>query len=574
MLDRAAVDALFAPDLPEPEHWELRYPPRTLPHGAEVTRFGPSPTGNLHIGGLYTALISRDVAHQSHGRYLVRVEDTDRAREVAGALDQFARAFDYFGLSADEGAGHEGAGHEGGQADERVDEQGDLASAPGGQADDRGDYGPYRQSVREAIYHSYVRRLLREGKAYLCFATREELAQLSARQEAAKVPTGYYGEWALWRDAEPARIEARLAAGAPYVVRFRSPNEAGRVAFTDAIRGRLEQEANRNDAVILKSSDSSPRLPTYHLAHVVDDHLMRVTTVIRGEEWISSVPLHVQLFAALGLTPPRYAHVAPLLKQIKGGKRKLSKRKDPEAGVDYYIAAGYPAPAVEYYLRGLANGRLAELPLSEALTAPIRLEECGVAGPLVDLAKLEDVSGDYIATLSGAEVLAALRQWAAEFDPEVAAALDADPDLALRALAVEREGVANPRKDLRKWSDVRAAYGFFFPSLFTPVTGHDDERVAALGVPAAAGLAFARDLIGRYRPETDGSVWFGQIREAAGRHGFAPNAKEYRRDPEAYAGSIREASQLVRVAVTGATRSPDLHAVSRAIGDAEFLRRS
>ncbi len=571
MLDRAVVDGLFAPDLPETDHWERHYAPRSLPDGAEVTRFGPSPTGNLHIGGLYTAMLSRDVARHSDGRYLLRVEDTDQAREVAGALAQFARAFDYFELAPDEGPTLATAPDTTASATGAAEGPA-LATAPGASTN-RGDYGPYRQSAREAVYHSYVRQLLREGKAYPCFATREELAEQTARQEAAKVPTGYYGEWATWRDADPALVAERLAAGAPYVVRFRSPNEVGRVSFDDVIRGRLEHEANRNDAVILKSSDAAPRLPTYHLAHVVDDHLMRVTTVVRGEEWISSVPLHLQLFAALDLPVPRYAHVAPLLKAIKGGKRKLSKRKDPEAGVDYYLAAGYPAAAVQYYLRGLANGRLAELPLAEALQTPIRLDRCGVAGPLVDLAKLEDISGDYIASLPSAEVLTALRRWAAEYDPEVAAALDADPELALRALAVEREGVENPRKDLRKWSDVRSAYGFFFPQLFTPVTGHDDERVAALGVPAAAAAAFVRDLVDHYHPEDDGSVWFGQLREAAGRQGFAANAKEYRRDPDAYPGSIREASQLVRVAVTGATRSPDLHAVSRAIGDVEFLQR-
>ena len=259
----------------------------------------------------------------------------------------------------------------------------------------------------------------------------------------------------------------------PYVVRFRAPELSGdgRVSFVDAIRGKLSHEANRNDTVILKASDQSPRLPTYHFAHAVDDHLMRVTLVIRSEEWISSVPLHQQLFAALGHPPITYAHIAPLMKQIPGGKRKLSKRKDPEAGVDFYIAAGYPALAVLYYLRGLANGRLAELPLAEALATPIRLDQCGTAGPLVDLVKLEDISADHIATLPGAEVLAAVSAWAQIYDPELAAVLATEQELALRALAVERDGVANPRKDLRKWSDFRTAYGFFFPALFTPLSG-------------------------------------------------------------------------------------------------------
>ncbi|MGH3767388.1 MAG: glutamate--tRNA ligase [Pseudonocardiaceae bacterium] len=551
MLDRAVIDALFPPDLPEPEHWEQRYPPRPLPEGAQVTRFGPSPTGFVHIGGIYVATIDRDIATRSGGVYLVRVEDTDQSREVEGALVQFARAFGYFGISPDEN-----------DTDEN-------------DTDENGSYGPYRQSARDHIYLTYVRELLRQGKAYLCFATKDELAGITARQQAAKLPTGYYGSWAIWREADPAAVQAKLADGAPYVVRFRAPDgaEGRRVRFTDAIRGELEHEANRNDTVILKSSDHSPRLPTYHFAHAVDDHLMRVTLVIRGEEWISSVPLHLQLFDALGFQQATYAHIAPLMKQIPGGKRKLSKRADPEASVDFYIEAGYPAEAVLYYLRGLANGRLAELPLHEALATPIRLDQCGVAGPLVDLVKLEDISADHIATLPGARVLDAVRTWAGQFDPDLATVLDAEHDLALRALAVEREGVANPRKDLRKWSDFRAAYGFFFRQLFTTMSGPTDERLIPLGVEADIVASFARDFAEGYQHLDDSQEWFTQIRELAAKYGFAPNAKEYKKSPGTYPGSIREASQLVRVALTGSTRSPDLHAVATALGAAEVLRR-
>ncbi|MGH3792143.1 MAG: glutamate--tRNA ligase, partial [Pseudonocardiaceae bacterium] len=511
MLDRAVIDALFPIDLPEPGHWEQRYPPRQLPGGAQVTRFGPSPTGFVHIGGIYVATIDRDVAAHSGGIYLVRVEDTDQSREVEGALAQFARAFDYFGI-------------------------------PSGEDDEHGSYGPYRQSARDQIYLTYVRELLRQGKAYLCFATKDELAGITARQQAAKIPTGYYGSWAIWRDADPAAVRAKLAEGTPYVVRFRVPDdiEGRRVRFTDAIRGELEHEANRNDTVVLKSSDQSPRLPTYHFAHAVDDHLMRVTLVIRGEEWISSVPLHLQLFDALGFARVTYAHIAPLMKQIPGGKRKLSKRTDPEAGVDFYIEAGYPAEAVLYYLRGLANGRLAELPLHAALATPIQLDQCGVAGPLVDLVKLEDISADYIATLSGHQILDTVRTWAGHFDPDLATVLDAEQDLALRALAVEREGVDNPRKDLRKWSDFRAAYGFFFPQLFTSLSGPTDERLMSLGVDAAIAACFAQDFADSYQHLDDSQEWFNQIRELAAKHGFAPNAKEYKKNPDTYPGSIRE----------------------------------
>jgi glutamyl-tRNA synthetase len=534
------IDALFPADLPEPEFWEQRYPPRDLPAGALVTRLGPSPTGFMHIGTIYMAMIDLDVAHRSAGRYLVRIEDTDQAREVPGALEQFGRAFAYFGLPPDEEEGE-------------------------------GDYGPYHQSERSAIYMSYARELLRQGKAYLCFATAEELAGMRKQQQEAKVPPGYYGRWALWRDASPEQVRAKLAEGAPYVVRFRSPGTPGRrVEFDETIRGRMSAEDNYNDVVILKSSQHAERLPTYHFAHAVDDHLMRVNLVIRGEEWLPSVPMHLQLFDALGFEPPQYAHTALLMKQIPGGKRKLSKRKDPEASVDFYTEAGYPAKAVLYYLRGLANGALAEMPLDEALDAPIRLSELGGAGPLIDQVKLEDISADYIATLSPQEILTALRTWASQYDPELAAVLDARQELALAALAVERVGVDNPRKDLRKWSDFRHAYGFFFPELFTPVR-LGDERLGAL--PDESVRAFAADFAGGYQDLADRNEWFEQVRDLAAKHGFAPTNKQYKQAPEDYLGSIKEASQVIRVALTGSRMSPDLASVARVLGRDEVLLR-
>lgn len=540
MLDRALVDGLFPSDLPDPSHWEQRYPARELADGAQVTRFAPSPTGFVHIGGVYTATIAKDVADHSAGSYFVRVEDTDQSREVEGVAAQFDRAFEYFGIASEE----------------PVD----------------GPYGPYLQSAREQIYLSYVRELMRGGKAYPCFATRDELAEMTKRQQATKVPTGYYGSWAVWRDADPDEVAAKLAAGDDHVVRFRSPGvQSGRVSFEDAIRGRLEHEANRNDVVVLKSSATSPRLPTYHFAHAVDEHLMGVTLVIRGEEWISSVPLHLQLFEALGFAAPRYAHVAPLMKQDGGSKRKLSKRKDPEASVDFYVEAGYPSDAVLYYLRGLANGRLAETPLDQALTEPIRLEECGVAGPLVDMVKLADISGDHIATLSGPEVLGAVAEWAAERDPELVTVLTEHRGLAERAIDVERVGVDNPRKDLVRWSDFRSIYGFFFPPLFTEVTDASDERFG--GLDASLVRKLAADFADNYVWSDDQSTWFAQIRELAARHGFAPNPKTYKADPDSYPGVLRDAANAIRVAITGATRSPDLHAVCSALGTDEVLRR-
>jgi len=541
MLSQDLIDSLFPDDLPEPGYWNERYPPRALPAGAEVTRFAPSPTGFLHIGGVFTAALDQDVAHQTGGVYLVRIEDTDQARLEESAVSQFDVGFAYFGIRPDE-------------------------------TDLSGRYDPYTQSARARIYLSYVRELLRQGKAYPCFATKEELAEISARQRAIGALPGYYGEWAIWRDAPAEQVEQRLAAGDPYVVRFRSPGIGGhRVSFTDEIRGEITQDDNRNDAVVLKSSDTEPRLPTYHLAHAVDDHLMRVTLVIRGEEWLSSVPLHHQLFDALGFPRIRYAHVAALMKQEGSSRRKLSKRKDPEMNVAYYIEQGFAPEAVLYYLRGLANGRLAEMPLPDALAAPIRLSECGTAGPLLDMVKLDDICADFVATLSGAEILERVIPWAATYDPGLAEVLRAELDLALRALAIEREGVPNPRKDLRKWADFRQVYGYFFPEIFELVADPADPRFG--GLEPELVRALASGFAASYRPPAPDFTWFDQIRELAARLGFAPSPKVYKADPGAYPGSIREASQAIRVLLTGTQRSPDLPQVADAMGTDEVLRR-
>ncbi len=541
MLSQHLIDSLFPPDLNDPEHWERRYPPRDLPEGAEVTRFSPSPTGFLHIGGVYVATVDVDVARHSGGRYLVRLEDTDQARVTEGAAEQFAEAFAYFSIGPDED-------------------------------DQTARYGPYAQSERADIYLTYVRELLRQGKAYPCFATKQDLEEIAARQRAAGALPGYYGKWAIWRDTPEEQVAERLAAGDPYVVRFRSPGVAGaRVSFTDEIRGELTLDDNRNDAVILKSSDTEPRLPTYHFAHAVDEHLMRVTLVIRGEEWISSVPLHLQLFDALGFPRVRYAHVALLMKQDGGSRRKLSKRRDPEASVTFYIEQGFPAPAVQYYLRGLANGRLAEMPLDQALAEPIRLSEMGTAGPLVDMVKLDDICADYIATLPGEQILAEVITWARRYDPDLVPVLEAHRPLALKALAIERENTNKPRKDLRKWADFRVVYGYFFAEMFEPVTDPADPRFSGLDPDLVR--AVADGFVRTYTPPGDDVDWFGQIRQLAADLGFAPDQKVYKQDPEAYPGSIREASQVIRVLLTGTQQSPDLAQVAAALGTEEVLRR-
>ena len=538
MLTTEAIDSLFDAELPEPSHWESLYPPRNLPPSAIVTRFGPSPTGFLHTGGVYVATLGKNLAHHSGGSYFIRIEDTDQAREVPGSREQFARAFKYFCIESDEN-------------------------------DSNSKWGPYEQSKRERIYHTYARELLRTDRAYLCFCTREELAQMTEEQNAAKVQTGYYGSWARCRHFSQTEVMSRLEAGKTYAIRFRSPDgppqgSPWRVEFIDLIRGRIEHQDNVNDIVLLKGSDQTPRLPTYHFAHVVDDTLMRVNVVLRGEEWISSVPVHLQLFNALGFSPTPYAHIAPLMKFDGASRRKLSKRKDNEADVAYYIDSGYPSGAVLHYLRGLANSRFAEMTFAESASAALSLSDCGVAGPIFDLVKLESISREFIAQLPIDEALEALLTWARENDPELATVVTGNLPLVHRIFANERQpGVQ--RKDLAKWNEFRERYGLYFQELFPPVSDPTDPRFAPVKPDMVVKLA--QSFADSYRHEDDKEAWFEQIRSLASDHGFAPTAGQYKKNPENFAGSIGHVSNAIRIALTGLTTSPDLFLVAHNLGD-------
>ena len=535
------INTLFDAELPEPSHWESCYPPRNLPAHAIVTRFAPSPTGFLHTGGVYVATLGKNLAHHSAGSYFVRIEDTDQAREVPGSREQFARAFKYFHIESDEN-------------------------------DSNSKWGPYEQSKRELIYHTYARELLRNGHAYLCFCTREELAQMTEEQVEAKVQTGYYGSWARCRNCTQAEVMSRLEAGKPYAIRFRSPDgPPRRVEFVDLIRGRIEHQDNVNDVVLLKSSDQSPRLPTYHFAHVVDDTLMRVTVVLRGEEWISSVPVHLQLFKALGFEPTPYAHIAPLMKFDGASRRKLSKRKDNEADVAFYIGSGYPAGAVLHYLRGLANSRFAEMTFAESASSALSLSECGVAGPIFDLVKLESISREFIAQLPAEEALEDLLTWARDYDPELATMVSNNLPLARRIFANERQPGAMQRKDLAKWEEFRPAYGLYFNELFSLTSDPSDPRFAPVAPDMVVKLA--KDFADSYRHEEDKEAWFEQIRRLAATHGFAPTAGQYKKNPENFAGSISHVSNTIRIALTGLKQSPELFLVAHNLGEEEVLRR-
>lgn len=498
-------------------------PDRSLAHGRGLRR---------HTG--------KNLAHHSGGSYFIRIEDTDQAREVPGSREQFAHAFKYFRIESDEN-------------------------------DSNSKWGPYEQSKREPIYHTYARELLRTDRAYPCFCTREELAQMTEEQTAAKLQTGYYGSWARCRTLSQTEVTNRLQLGNPYTIRFRSPGDPSkRVEFVDLIRGRIEHQDNVNDIVLLKGSDQSPRLPTYHFAHVVDDTLMRVTVVLRGEEWISSVPVHLQLFNALGFEPIPYAHIAPLMKFDGASRRKLSKRKDNEADVAFYIDSGYPAGAVLHYLRGLANSRFAEMTFEESASSALRLSECGVAGPIFDPVKLESICREFVAQLPTEEALESLLTWSRENDLELSAILSRNLPLVRRIFANERQP-ALQRKDLAKWGEFRGAYGLYFLELFPLVSDPSDPRFAPVEPDMVVKLA--KDFADSYRHEEDKEAWFEQIRRLAAAHGFAPTAGQYKKNPESFAGSISHVSNAIRIALTGLKQSPELFLVAHNLGEDEVLRR-
>ena len=519
---------------------EADYPPRSLPEGAKVTRMSPSPTGFMHLGNLFGAIADERLAHQSGGVFYLRIEDTDQKREVPGAVETILKVFSDYELPFDEGATADG---------------------------DNGAYGPYRQRQREGIYRAYAKRLVRQGKAYPCFCTEEELAAIREKQAAEKANFGYYGSWAVHRDTPLSEVESRVAAGEPFVLRFRSEGDPGRrTKFTDLVRGTMELPENDQDVVLLKSDG----IPTYHFAHVVDDHLMGTTHVVRGEEWLATLPIHIQLFGAMGWKMPKYVHTAQLMKLENGNKRKLSKRKDPELALDFYQRQGYCVAAVKEYLMTLLNSnfedwRLAnpDAPLDKF---PFNTKKMGVSGALFDIEKLGDVSKNVISRMSAAEVADRLTAWAREYDPGFCALLERDPAYTEAILSIGRGG-KKPRKDIAVWSGAKEYLSFFFDELFT-CDGAYPENVSA-----ADAKRILDEYAAIYDPADDSGVWFDRIKALAERLGYAANMKDYKQNPSAYRGSVADVSMVLRVAVTGRQNSPDMYEIMRLLGRERVLRR-
>ena len=539
-MDYQALSELLFPNVTDtPESLEEKYPVRQVPEGAVITRMAPSPTGFVHLGNLVQGLTSERMAHQSGGVLFLRVEDTDAKREVPGAVEVLINTLKHYGIHFDEGATMDG---------------------------DFGNYGPYRQRERAAIYHVYAKKLVAEGKAYPCFCTEEELSAMREQQEANKETTGYYGQYAIWRDRPMEDIQAQLDAGNPWVLRFRSTGcIENQFKFDDLVKGKLTITENNVDHVLLKSDG----IPTYHFAHAVDDHLMRTTHVVRGDEWLPSLPFHIQLFQALGFKLPKYVHIGPLMKMDGTSKRKLSKRKDPELALTYYKSEGFPVEAVYEYIMTLLNSNYEDWrranPNAPSTDFKFNPKKLNPAGNLFDYAKLTDVSKNEIAKMDAEKVYILLLEWAKEFDPDFGAKLEANPDYAKRILAIGRGG-KKPRKDLAVWKDAKPYMGFFYDEyLEQPV--FDDRFDQKLIADALNRFLDSFDLA------DDSGVWFEKVKAVAVEIGFTTDMKAYKANPDAFPGTVADVSTFIRLAVTGKTNSPDLYTVMQILGYDRTVQR-
>lgn len=523
-----------------PQDYEALYPPRDLPAGAMVTRLGPSPTGFIHLGNLYVALANQRLAAQSGGCFFLRIEDTDQKREVEGAVEAVISSLDYFGVRFDEGAGVSG---------------------------ETGDYGPYFQSRRALIYQCFVKELVRRGMAYPCLCSEEDLSDVRSRQELAGENPGYYGAYARCRELSIEEIRQGKEAGTPFVIRFRSFGDPGKnFEVEDGIRGLLSMPENDQDVVILKQNG----IPTYHFAHVVDDHLMRTTHVVRGEEWLSSLPVHAALFKAMDWPLPVYCHTTVLMKLEGETKRKLSKRKDPELSLSYYRGQGYHPLAVREYLMTILNSNYEEWRLANP-GAPMEefvfsTDKMSSSGTLFDLDKLNDVSKEVMARLSDGEIYDFLVEWASHDRKELLSLFTERKDILMRILAMDRHG-DKPRKDFAYGAQIFEYIRYFFDEYYTPL----DEYPASVG--KGDRIAILKGYLASYDHQDDRAAWFDRIRELGASLGYAAKPKDYKNNPELYKGHVGDVSTVIRIALMGRASSPDLWEIQQIMGEDQAARR-
>lgn len=535
------ADWLFPDVATTIDELEQRFPHRDLAEGAMITRLGPSPTGFIHIGNLYGAMIDERMAHQSGGSFLLRIEDTDDKRKVEGAEALIIRAMDYFGIHFDEGVTLDG---------------------------DKGAYGPYHQSERVDIYQAVAKSLVAQGKAYPSFATEDDLAKIREEQEALKVNTGYYGKWASDRNLTMEDIRTKLDAGEPWTLRLRAtgnPEETRSIA--DGIRGHVTIHPNDQDFVLLKTNG----VPTYHFAHVVDDHFMRVTHVVRGEEWLATLPFHIELFETLGWEHPVYCHTAHLMKIDENGtRRKLSKRKDPEMALSFYEEKGYFPQAVREYIMVLLNSDYEEWRLANPETPledfPVHLDKMATSGALFDMVKLEDVCKETLVRLSEEEIADFVIAWAQKYHQDIYEVIAPERDSFVKLLAIGRDG-KKPRKDLVHAEQIVAFTKYFFDAWFVQEDALPDN------IPADEAVAILNDYLATYDHQDDNEAWFNKIRTITEERGYAVRPKDYKKNPDAYKGHVGDVSTVVRLAITGRRNAPDIWSIQQVLGEEKTIAR-
>ena len=540
-MDNKDLANLIFPEAKEISYYEEKYPVRELPKGALVTRYAPSPTGFNHIGGVMQAMISQTIAKQTGGISIVRIEDTDQKREVENAAEQIMENLKDFDLLPDESIW---------TPDEK--------------------YGPYRQSERKEIYQAYAKSLIEKGLAYPCFCTPEDLDKIRADQESAKERTGYYGKWTKCRNMPIDMAYEKIKNGDPYIIRFKSNgNPDKKIKHKDVIKGNIDMPENDQDIVIIKSDG----LPTFHFAHAIDDHFMGVNLVNRSDEWIPSVPLHLQLFYILGFKAPKYAHTAPMMKMDGESRRKLSKRKDPEANAAYYWEIGIPKESVKEYLMNIANSNFEiwrkQNPDKDMAEFPFDLKKMGVAGALFDMVKMLDVSKNTISRFTAEKVYNEALEWAKRYDTELVEMLE-DKEYALKVLGIER-GNAKPRKDIAKWSDLKESIIYMYDNKFEESKEEfeyqkitDKEEIEKI----------VKTYFEKYYSENDDKqTWFNKMKDVAEEFGYAREVKEFKANPDAFKGHVGDISTVVRVKLTRRCNTPDLYEIMQILGKESILKR-
>ena len=542
-MDYKDLANIIFPEAKDISYYEEKYPRRNLKEGAIVSRFAPSPTGFVHIGGLYQSLIAKKLASQTEGVFFLRIEDTDQKREVENGVTDIVTSLKNFGLEPDEGMTSE--------------------------IEEKGEYGPYKQSLRKDIYQAYAKYLIEQGKAYPCFCSTEEGEELRKTQEAAKVRPGYYGVWAKCRNVTVEDAIKRIQNGDSYIIRFKSPGREDRkIKHHDVIKGNVTFPENDQDIVIIKADG----LPTYHFAHAIDDHLMGTTHVIRGDEWLSSVPLHLQLFHELGFKAPKYAHIAPIMKNYNGNKRKLSKRKDAEAAVSYYDEQGIPKEAVKEYLLNIANSNFENWRKQNKDKTidefELQLNKMSVSGALFDMVKLHDVGKTVISGFTAEKVYAEALNWANKYDNELAKMLE-DKEYALKIFGIER-GNKKPRKDIAKWSDVKENIEYMYDDKFY---GKDREYPYQVINEKEDIAKILEEYIKVYDENDDKQQWFDKIKELAGKLGYASEVKEFKANPDKYKAHVGDVSTVLRVALTSRTNTPDMYEIMKILGKERISKR-